>query len=74
MTLYKNIGRDSGVRSYQIQSNTISVTFTSGVTYVYNYGSAGKEHIENMKELAQNGRGLNSYINKYVKNRYSKKF
>lgn len=74
MPLYKNLGRDSGVASYQIQSKSIAVTFSTEVTYVYTYTIPGKEHVETMKTLAQNGRGLNSYINKYVRDKWDHKY
>tara|TARA_R110002050_G_scaffold202806_1_gene338024 strand:- start:22178 stop:22438 length:261 start_codon:yes stop_codon:yes gene_type:complete len=72
MALYRNSRGDSGVYSYEIGSNKIIVTFNSNVSYEYTYQSASIEHIENMKSLAKQGQGLNSYINKYVKKRYSK--
>lgn len=74
MTLYKNNGGDSGVYSYEIGQDYIIVTFDSGHSYEYTNYSTGYEHIENMKSLAKQGEGLNSYINKYVQKKYSRKF
>lgn len=70
MEKYKNLGRDSGVQYYQIEDTSIKVKFDSSKTYSYSYKKAGKSHVENMKKLAAKGIGLNSYINKYVKNLY----
>lgn len=38
--------------------------------YRYSYKSAGVENVENMKVLAEQGYGLNSFINIYVKYKY----
>lgn len=73
MPLYRNSGGDSGVYSYEIGNDRIIVTFSTNVTYEYTYASASLQHIENMKDLAKLGQGLNSYINKHVKKRYSRK-
>lgn len=62
-----------GIYSYQSMNNKIIITFTTGESYEYTYDSAGSLHIEKMKSLAKAGKGLNSYINKYVKYKYSRK-
>ena len=74
MPLYKNLGGDSGVYSYEIGNKRIIVTFSSNMSYEYTYSSAGSDHIEKMKTLAVQGQGLNSYINKHVRTKYSRKF
>jgi len=73
MERYKNLGSDSGISAYEITADSITVKFTTGATYLYNYESTGKEDIEKMKSLAQKGEGLNSYIGKYVRKRFAKK-
>lgn len=71
MERYRNIGGDSGVSAYEIGTEYIKVKFSgTGRTYTYSYRKAGVHHVENMKTLAQNGDGLNSYINKHVKYLY----
>lgn len=67
---YKDYDNDSGVSSYRYGDTYIQVEFTSGKKYLYTYESAGKENIENMKKLAEDGNGLNSYINKNVRDKY----
>lgn len=71
MEKYKNLGRDSNVESYEIGIDSIRVKF-NGTTkvYSYSYRKAGRDHVEQMKVLARNGSGLNSYINRNVKNLY----
>ena len=62
MTRYNN--RRSGVEAYSYSSYFITVRFKTGGIYTYTYDTAGAEHIENMKFLADTGVGLNTYINK----------
>lgn len=71
MERYRNTGSDSGVVAYEIGSDYIRVQF-SGTSriYTYSYRKAGSNHVENMKQLARSGSGLNSYINRHVKNLY----
>ncbi len=70
MKKYANLSHRSGIDAYQLASDHIQVRFTSGKTFTYSYTSAGKQHIEQMKKLAVAGTGLNTYINKYVKDLY----
>ncbi|MBR6627076.1 MAG: hypothetical protein IKL04_03750 [Lachnospiraceae bacterium] len=73
MQIYKNLGGDSGVESYEIGTDYIMVEFKKTVRlYTYSYASAGKEAVELMKVMAKNGEGLNEYINKYVRDKYVK--
>jgi hypothetical protein len=73
MERYRNSGGDSGVSAYEIGSDYILVKFSGTArTYSYSYRKAGQNHVENLKRLAQNGSGLNSYINIHVKNLYDK--
>ena len=73
MTQYQNFSGESGVRFYQIEEDRIIVRFSDGATYEYSNSSAGSGNIAEMKVLALRGRGLNSFINRYVKKRYSRK-
>lgn len=71
MERYRNSGGDSGVSAYEIGNDYITVKFSATIrTYTYSYRKAGITHVENMKKLAQSGNGLNTYINRYVKNLY----
>jgi hypothetical protein len=69
MEIYRNSGGDSGVSSFEIGSDYITVKFSGSFrSYRYSYRKAGHNHVETMKRLARSGSGLNSYINRYVKN------
>lgn len=71
MERYRNAGGDSGVSAYEIGTDYIKVKFSgTSRTYTYNYRKAGSTHVEQMKQLARNGSGLNSYINRYAKHLY----
>jgi len=64
MQPYKNRSGQSNVLAYKIGVDFIVVQFRTGkqTFYLYNYSSAGKNAVEHMKTLAENGLGLNSYI------------
>ena len=71
MVPYKNNNGNSGVQAYEIGPDYITVKFTNTIrTYTYSYSKAGKEYVETMKQLAENGAGLNSFINRYVQKLY----
>ncbi len=74
MERYKNSGGNSGVSTYEIGSDYIIVKFIgNSKIYRYSYtGGAGSHHVENLKQLARKGSGLNAYIMKYVKDKYDK--
>ncbi len=73
MTSYSNIGGNSGVAAYRYDSDSICVQFNSGATYSYTYASAGASNVEHVKDLAEQGHGLNSFINRVVKRLFASK-
>lgn len=71
MIAYRDVDGDSGVLAYDLGANYIDVQFKGTPRiYRYSYQKAGKANVETMKELAQNGNGLNSFINTTVKYLY----
>ncbi|GEK74252.1 MULTISPECIES: hypothetical protein [Halomonas] len=72
MQPYLNLGGDSGVRFFEIMADRIRVQFSTGAMYTYSYASCGQHHVEQMKTLAQNGHGLNSYIMRFVRTGYER--
>ncbi len=72
MLLYQNQNGTSGVYAYEIGPDYINVQFSTGAIYAYTYQSAGSQNIEHMKMLAQSGSGLNSFINRSVRNLYAR--
>lgn len=73
MTPYGNSSGRSGVSSYEISDNAILIEFRHGGKYLYDYDAAGREHVEEMKVLAMEGRGLAGYINQNVRQKFAKK-
>ncbi|HYO21151.1 MAG TPA: hypothetical protein VER36_02020 [Flavisolibacter sp.] len=71
MQRYSNLAGNAGVKAYTIGSNYIDVQFDDGTVYRYTYASAGKEDVEEMKQLASAGKGLTSFINRHVKRNYA---
>jgi hypothetical protein len=69
----KNNSGTSGVEFYEIENKDIIVQFIDGSIYKYTYSSAGEESVEKMKELAIAGKGLTTYINQHVKDKYEAK-
>lgn len=73
MERYRNIGGNSGIRSYEIGADSIIIEFSDGGKYLYNNQSTGSSNIERMKTLAVSGRGLNSFISTTIKKRFASK-
>lgn len=71
MERYKNLDGDSGVIAYETGPNYIRVQFSDRSIYLYTYESAGSQNIEYMKRLAENGEGLNAFINTTVRKKYA---
>lgn len=71
MQRYRRLGGESGVVAYEIGDRKIDVEFVDGKIYTYSYASSGREHIEQMKLLAQAGQGLCGYISKHVRDNYA---
>ena len=72
MTFYKNLGGNSNIHAFSIGNDFIDVQFNGGKIYRYSYYSAGKEKVEQMKKLAIQGQGLNSYIMRCAKYDYER--
>ena len=71
MKRYANRSGGSGVVAYQFTADAIRVRFAnSNCIYEYSHASAGAAHVDTMKRLAEEGRGLNTYISRHVSDRY----
>ena len=62
--------RKHGVLAFETQPDAIDVEFTSGWVYRFSYEKTGAPRVERMKQLAESGHGLSTFISKHVKNRY----
>ncbi|CQH24825.1 hypothetical protein ACX1H2_14635 [Yersinia enterocolitica] len=74
MPAYANKGGNSGVVFYETTPDAITVQFKDGWKYVYDSTKPGASTVSKMKELAQAGHGLNSYISSVVKKNFSRKY
>lgn len=73
---YKNLSGKSGVARYEIGVDYIVVEFKEGREkfYKYTYQKTGVTNVEEMKQLARRGSGLNTFINLNVKDLYESKW
>lgn len=69
---YKDLSGNSGVRFFQIGEDFIDVEFDDAI-YRYDYSRPGKKHVEAMKKLGKEGKGLSTYISQRVKSSFAKK-
>jgi hypothetical protein len=70
---YRDTGHDSGISAYEIGPGSITIRFVDGGIYLYDASAPGAEHVAAMQGLARSGRGLNTYINKHVRQNYAAK-
>lgn len=70
MNTYRNYGGDSGIKSYEINANSIRIMFSDLSIYEYTLSSVGVNNLSKMKLLASQGTGLNSFINRIDKYKY----
>ncbi|MEX0773885.1 MAG: hypothetical protein WEB89_01080 [Balneolales bacterium] len=73
MKKYKNLSGTTGVVAYETADDSITVEFEGGGIYLYTYQSAGRSNVEQMKVLAATGKGLSTFIAKYVRDCYATK-
>ena len=71
MQRYRDLSGSSGVAAFDIGRDWIDIRFKDHPR-IYHYGPAkpGRTHVDRMKPLARAGRGLATYINKYVRDNY----
>lgn len=70
MRQYGGSPKKHGVRGFEIGPDSIDVEFTSGWIYHFSYQRPGQPRVDKMKELAESGHGLSTFISKHVKNRF----
>ena len=73
LTPYRNRDGNSGVSAYQLLDDGIIVRFSEDGTYRYGPDRPGRHHVGQMKSLAMAGRGLATYINRYVRDKYEER-
>jgi hypothetical protein len=73
MARYKNLSGNSKVAKYAIAKDSMRVKFADSSVYIYTNQSADPSNISKMKTLAVTGRGLSTFIDANVKDRFSRK-
>jgi hypothetical protein len=73
MQHYRNASGNSAITAYETAPGSITIEFNDGGVYVYNTRSTGKAAIADMQRLAASGRGLATYINQHVRQRYARR-
>lgn len=73
MEPYKNLAGNSGVLAFEIGPDYIEVVFQGGAVYRYDYDRPGPDATEDMKGLAEAGRGLSTYISQIVQDGYAER-
>jgi hypothetical protein len=72
--VYHDKSGRSGISRYEIQKSAIILEFkVDGKRYLYSYVRPGKDHVEVMKVLAIEGRGLTTYVNQHVRENYERR-
>ena len=72
MTRYAG-GNASGVAAYAYGPGWIHLRFHHGGAYRYDDRRPGAEHVLEMQRLADLGEGLNTYVNRYVRDNYARR-
>ena len=70
MRQYGGHQKKHGVQAFEIGPESIDIEFGSGWVYHFTYVKPGPMRVEHMKQLAESGQGLTTFINKHVRNRY----
>lgn len=73
MQRYKNRNGGSGIVAYDIGTGSITVQFAGGERYLYTDDSTGAGNVAAMQRLAREGRGLATFISRFVRTSYARK-
>lgn len=73
MKPYQGTDGDSGIEAYRCGPGWIEVRFRRGGIYRYDSRHPGAENVQEMQRLAEAGDGLNTYINRYVRDDYARR-
>lgn len=68
-----NQGRATVV-AYTMATGSIVIEFSDGWKYIYNHARPGALIVAEMQRLARSGQGLDSYIDRVVRDRFARRF
>lgn len=70
MKAYGNLQGNSGVIAYETGKGYIKVCFSGFRIYTYTDASTGEKNIKKMHALAHAGKGLSTFISRYIKDKF----
>ena len=70
---YKNLSGHSKIARYEIMKDAVTIRFADHSVYIYTNQSADPGNISKMKVLALAGKGLGTFIDANVKDRFLRK-
>ncbi|MEM7363405.1 MAG: hypothetical protein AAF525_05240 [Pseudomonadota bacterium] len=70
MKPYGSGDRTSGVIAFDYGADYICLRFSEGYDYTYTWDSCSRVHVQNMKALANQGKGLMAYLNRHVSDQF----
>ena len=70
---YKNLSGDSKIAAYEIAKDSMTIRFADASVYRYTNQTADPRNISKMKSLALAGKGLGTFIDANVKDRFLRK-
>ncbi len=73
MKRYQNLSGKSKVTMYELAKDVVTIRYANQEVYRYSNQSAGMANIGKMKVLAQAGKGLETFINANVKEKFARK-
>lgn len=73
MRIYRNLSGNSGVVAFETGERYIDIEFQDGHRYRYDYAKPGPNEVEAMKSLARTGKGLATFINQHVRERFARR-
>ena len=73
MVKYGNLSGRSGIVAFESKHGSIKIKFSDGNVYLYTDSSTGASNIVQMKKLARQGVGLNTFISQSVRENYEAK-
>ena len=63
----------SGVIAFDYGTDYICLRFSEGYDYTYTWDSCSRVHVQNMKALANQGKGLMAYLNRHASEQFASK-
>ena len=70
MQTYQNLSGKSTIESYEFGKQRMVVQYKNGSAYLYDQAASGTMNLMIMKELAEIGKGLHTYISRFVDDKF----